>query len=239
MTPWRWLNETEIRSGIGTARSTRITVRSKNRIDALLARYPGPVSIGPSVPKLLLALTIAGVFIAIAVAFIRFPEFFTASAGTSHGAVRGEWLFRLLILLGVARDMREALAEFGWAMLAFFGIIGLAGIVKIVPGVAGLYGLTLDGEGFVVEGLWRSTYHRWSDVGDFESRELPRAGSLGFGRERLVFNDYRAPKTPIEWLRLTGRNRALTERYQFPADDLAVLMSVWCEWAVADSAEPR
>jgi hypothetical protein len=210
-------------------------VLGKNRTDALLAQFPGPLTIGPSVPRHLLLLAFPGVFIAAGVAFILFAEPFAASLAHSHGAVRGEGLLRLLVIIGVARDMREALAEFGLVALAFGGIGSLAIVRKAVLGVMGLWGLTLDREGFLVKGLGRSNYHRWLDVGDFDSLELPWAASRRIVmRKCLVFNDYRAPETPIDWLRLTGRNRALIERYECPVEDLAVLMSVWREWSVAD-----
>jgi hypothetical protein len=210
-------------------------VPAKNRTDALLAQFPGPLIIGLSVPKYLLLLTFAGIFIAGGVVFIRFSELFASSLTDSHGAVRGEGLLRLLVLLHVARDMREAIAEFGWVALAFGGFGGLNIVLKLVLGITGLCGLTLDREGFVVKDLRRSNYHRWSDVGDFDSLELP---GIRVARKYVVFNDYRAPETPDDFLRSIGRNRALIETYQCPAENLAVLMSVWREWAVAESTKP-
>jgi hypothetical protein len=138
----------------------------KNRADALLARFPGPLTIGLSVTKHVLLLTIAGVFIAAGVDFIRSPEVFAAPSPK-------DGIFRVLVWLHVACDMREAVAEFGWFVLVFFGASGLTITLKLVLGITGRCGLTLDREGFVVKSLRRSNFHRWIDVDQIKDvREL-------------------------------------------------------------------
>jgi hypothetical protein len=140
----------------------------------------------------------------------------------------------------MARDMPQAVAELGWFSLIFGGVATIFGIVKLMRGVTGSWGLILDREGFIVRSSKRSIRHSWADVGDFDSLELTggarRILGMPLSKCCVVFNDYRAPESPIQWLRLAGRNRALTEYYEYHAEVLAPAMSIWREWALEDRA---
>jgi hypothetical protein len=103
------------------SRLTRATMLINDRTDALLAKFPGPLTIGFSARKYLLALACGGVFVAVGAAFILLAEPFAATAATSHGAPPLVGILRLLVLLRVAHDMPEAFAEFGWFVLVFGG----------------------------------------------------------------------------------------------------------------------
>jgi hypothetical protein len=213
---------------------------SKNEVDALLNCFPGPLTIGLSIPKYLLVLAGAGVLVAMGIWFIQSAETLAAVLGARHGAVRGEGFLRLLILLRVARDMSQAVAELGWVTL-IFGIAGtLLVTAKLMCGVTGLWGLTLDREGFIVRTFKHNNRHGWEDVGDFDTLELRwsirRILGLPLSKSCVVFNDYQAPESPIKWLRLTGRNRALIESYEYSAETLALAMSLWRERALGDRA---
>lgn len=210
-------------------------------IEILLDCFPGPLTIGVSIKKHLALLAMACGFVAVGIAFIRSPETFSASFATGHHApVRGEWFLRLLIVLHLARDMPQAFVVFGWIELSFFGLVGLVAILKLILSVSSLSGLTLEGDGFIVRAFTArgksNLRHRWLDVGDFDSMALPKTAPIGYWVQRcVIFNDYQAPESPIEWLRLTGRNRALVEAYRCPAEDLAVLMSAWRSRAIEDN----
>jgi hypothetical protein len=209
---------------------------NKNEVDTLLDQFPGPLMIGVSIPKYLFVLAGAGVFVAMGIWFIQSAETISAALGTSHGAVRGEGFLRLLILLRMARDMPQAVAELGWVAFIFGGVGALFGTVRLMCGVTGLWGLTLDREGFIVRALKRNICHNWAEVGDFDSLELPRSTRrrMSLSKSCVVFNDYRAPESPIKWLRFAGRNRALIESYEYTAEVLAPAMSIWRERALED-----
>ena len=162
---------------------------------------------------------------------------------TSHGAVRGEgWLY-LLTALRLARDLPQAIAELGWVTLIFFGLGALLITGKLLLSVTGFYGLTLDGEGFTVRGLKQNKRYLWVDVGDFDSLEISKLArrklAMPYTKSLLVFNDYRAPESRIKWLQPSGRNRALAESYEYSADELAVVMSVWRERALEKCAKNK
>jgi hypothetical protein len=204
----------------------------------LLGRFPGPVTIGVSLPRHLALLVIACGFVAAGIAFVRSPETFSAAFATGHhGSVRGESFLHLLISLHLVRDMPQALAVFGWMTLTFVGFGGLVITLKLILSVSGLWDLTLDRDGFTVRAFTvrgeSNLRHRWLDVGDFDSLELSKSARKRYGVRRcVIFHDYQAPESPIEWLRLTGRNRALVEAYRYPAKDLAELMSAWRSRAI-------
>jgi hypothetical protein len=202
--------------------------------DTLLDRFPGPLTISVSIRKYLFALAMGGLFMALGIWFVSRPDAIAVTLKTSHGAVRGEgWLY-LLILLRLARDMPQAIAEVGWFALISFGLADLFITGKLFLGVTGFWGLTLDGEGFTIIALKQNKRHLWVDVGDFESQERYRLGRrpMRFSKNFLVFNDYRAPKSPIKWLQRSGRNRALVENYEYSPEELAVFMSAWRERAL-------
>jgi hypothetical protein len=206
--------------------------RTRGGPKALVDRFPGPVNIGVSIPKYLVLFAISCAFFAGAVAIIRSPETFAAD---SHGRFRGEGLLHLLVFSHIARDRSQALAQVGWIAAALFGLGAFAIIFKLILSVTGSWGLTLDEEGFTVIALKGNKRHRWLDVGDFDSlaaSKIFRRYGIPFSKSCLVFNDYRAPDSPIKWLRLTGRNRALMEAYEYSGEDLALAMSAWRKQAL-------
>jgi hypothetical protein len=223
-----------------TARRGRAQLWEIGVFIAALDRFPGPLTIGVSIPRHLALLAIACGFVAVRIAFIRSRETFLASfAAGHHGPVRGEGFLRLLIFLHPAHDMPQALAVLGWIALSLFGFAGLVAIFKLMLSVSGLWGITLDGDGFTVRAFTvrgkSNLRHRWLDVGDFDSMALSKAARKRYWVKRcVIFNDYQAPESLIEWLRLTGRNRALVEAYRYPAEDFAVLMSAWRSRAIED-----
>jgi hypothetical protein len=152
---------------------------------------------------------------------------------TLHSEVRG--FLQLLILLRVARDMPQALSEVGWFTIALFGFGALAVTRFILYGATGLLGLKLDKHGFIVKSLKRNIRHDWADVGDFDFLKVPNTvRRWPLSRRCVMFNDYRSPESPIKWLRLNGRNRVLVESYEYPAEVLATVMSIWRERALRD-----
>ena len=54
-----------------------------------------------------------------------------------------------------------------------------------------------------------------------------RRYAMLFSKSCVIFNDYLAPQSPIKWLQLAGRNRALMESYVHSTEDLAMAMSAW------------
>jgi len=193
-------------------------------VEILVDRFPGPLTIGVSIPKYRTLLAVGCAFVALAVAIIHSPEAFVPR----HG--RGVGLLHLLVLSHLARDMTQALTQFAWIAAAFFGFGALATFFKLALSVTGWCGLTLDEEGFAVLALKGQKRHRWLDVGDFDSLTLLKAIRQRYGilpESCLIFNDYRAPESSIKWLQLAGRNRALVEAYEYSAEDLAAVMSAW------------
>jgi hypothetical protein len=140
--------------------------------------------------------------------------------------------------------MPEALVEIGWAMVALFGVGALLIIRKLALSATGSTGLTLDEDGFTVRTLKLNERHRWQDVGDFDSLAVSRFirrryQMVPLSKSCVIFNDYRAPESPIEWLRVTGRNRALREAYEYSAEDLAKALSTWRKEALEKSLRSK
>jgi hypothetical protein len=222
------------------ASQTTMTVPAPNNVDALLDHFPGPLRISVSIPRYLTLLALVGAIFAMGIFFISHPEKIAAALATSHGEVRGAGFLHLLVLLHAARDISQAVAELGWfaVIVLSFGVLGI--VRKLIFCATGKWGLLLDTKGFVVLAPKRNTYHRWLDVGDFDSVELPRRIRRGhrwpLSTRYVVFNDYEAPKSPLAWLQRTGHNRALLESYAYSANDLALAMSVWRERALEEQA---
>ena len=222
----------------GGAGVTGMTI-SKRATDRLLGHFPGPLMVGVSMRKYFFMLVGAGISVAAGIWFIQSQQALAALLLTPPRNPEVEGFLHLLIRLRVARDMPQAIAEIGWGTLIFGAIIASITTARLVCDLNGLWGLALDHEGFTVRVLRRISRHRWADVGDFSSLELSGTvrQRLGlFSKGCVVFNDYRAPESPIDWLRQAGRNRALIESYEYPAEVLAPAMSIWREWALEDRA---
>jgi hypothetical protein len=210
---------------------------------ALADRFPGPVTIGVSIRKYLFLLATGCAFVAVAIAIIRSSETLAASLATTD-RVRGQIFLHLLIILHLAHNMAQAIAILGWVTLTLFGAGALFIILKLILSVWGSCGLTFDGDGFTSSAFTvrgkRNRRFRWLDIGDFDTLKLSDAARKRYQVTRcVIFNHHQAPESPIEWLRPTGRNCALVEAYQYPADDIAVLMSVWRRRALEASRDER
>jgi hypothetical protein len=197
---------------------------------ALLDRFPGPVTIGVSIPKNLLFFVLSAPLLFGAILCISSSA--TLANGMMHGHFRGQLLPRLLVLMHLARDTQQALAQIGWAVVVFIGIGSFRFIRKLALSVTGSWGLKLDQEGFNARTLRTNRRWLWRDVGDFDSVAVSSITRQQYRmmpnlRRCLIFNDYRGPDSPVEWLRATGRNRGLREGYEYSAEDLAVIMSAW------------
>lgn len=207
---------------------------SENEIDALLSHFPGPLAIGVSITRYLFALACAGVFITAGAWFIHSAEAIARTLALRHAPFSEAFLY-LLISLRVARDAPQGVAELGWVALVFGGVGALAVATALISSTAGLSGLTFDKDGFTVKPLRRNIRHDWADVGDFDILIVPKTlRRWPLARRCVMFNNYRAPETPIKWLRRTGRNRVLVASYEYPADVLAPAMSIWRERALRD-----
>jgi len=216
---------------------TTSTTVNKSAIDALLDHFPGPLTIGFSIWRHLLVLPGASLFVVGGIWMIQSAGAIATTLASRHAQSGYLGLLRLLIYLRAARDLPQAVAEAGAFVLIFGGLVALIVITSLVCSVAGLTGLTLDKNGFLVKGLKRNSRYGWADVGDFDTVELPRSrGRWPLSMRCVMFNDYRAPETPIVWLRLAGRNRALVASYEYSAEVLASAMSIWREWALRDRA---
>lgn len=209
----------------------------ETEIDTLLDHFPGPLMIGASITRFLLIIASGGIFVAADIWFILRADTFAAILATRHAPFRGEGFLHLLILLGVARDMPQAIVELGWFALILGGVGVLGGTLTLMRGVTGVWGLTLDRDGFVAKSTKRSSRHDWADVGDFDTLKVPKTvRRWPLARRCVMFNDYLAPESPVEWIRLTGRNRVLIGSYEYPAEVLATAMAIWRERALQDRA---
>jgi hypothetical protein len=208
-----------------------------NEIDALLNHYPGPMMIGASITRYLLAIACSGIFVVAGIWLILFEDRFAAIIATHHAPFRGEGFLYLLILLRVAHDMPQAIMELGWFAVILGGVGVFGGTLTLMRGVTGVWGLTLDRDGFIAKSVKGSSRHNWADVGDFDTLEVPKIVRRRLlARSCVMFNDYRAPESPTEWIRRAGRNRVLIGSYEYPAEVLAPAMSIWRERALRDRA---
>ena len=202
-----------------------MTGANEGLIGPLLDRFPGPVQRRPSTRKWLGMLAVGIGFIALGAWFICQP------LPTLSDTWPARALGALFMHLGLARDIPEAVAEFGWITLVFFAIGSVVSLVTVLPGAAGL---TLTKDGFVVRSLFRGRAYRWSDVGEFAVTEVP----YGTGSKKLVgFDDRLAVEglTARANVKLSGRNSALPDTYGLSAEDLARLMSRWRQKAALPS----
>ena len=115
----------------------------------------------------------------------------------------------------------------GWFPLGFFGSGSVVAALMLLPGAGAL---TLDGDGFRVTSLFRSGSSRWQDVTGFESVSLPRSSQRLVGYDNINMAGWKLAKLNVA---ITGRNCALSDTYGLSADDLAWLMTLWRDRAVA------
>lgn len=146
----------------------------EDEISALLDYFPGPLMIRASITRYLLAITCCGIFVAAGIWFILFANSIAAIIATRHAPFRGDGFLHLLLLLRVAHDMPQAIAELGWFAPILGGVGVLAGTLTLMRGVTGTWGVTLDRDGFIAKPAKRSSRHDWADVGDFDTLEVPK-----------------------------------------------------------------
>lgn len=117
-----------------------------------------------------------------------------------------------------------------WAGVAFLG----AGIPVILCILVMGAGLRLDAEGFRVRQAWRRYRTRWTDVSPFEVATLP----IPLATQSVlavIYDDATAKGSKLAAVNvgLTGRNAALPDTYNFSHAELAELMNLWRERALA------
>jgi len=194
-----------------------------DEVTALLARFPGSLTLSRSMRKTLRPLAIAVGFVALGIVFIRTPETFTGGAGI--GRLFGD----MLTSLGLADSPAGAVSGLGWVTVAFFGAGSVVLLASWLPGGSGL---TLDADGFLVRNLFRRYRYLWRDTASFAVVEVSRQKIVGF-------NDVATTGGALGTanVALTGRNSAVPNVYALSTEDLARLMSLWRERAIAASAE--
>jgi hypothetical protein len=136
-----------------------------------------------------------------------------------------------LFLIVFTKNDPNALAA-GIAAVLFFGACAVVGAVMLLPGAGSL---TLDAEGFEVCSMFRRYRTAWPAASGFivATLEIP-----GHGPKRMVGYDIDTlTGFAAEFSRDTiGRSAALPDSYRLSLDDLARLMTVWRERALARAA---
>jgi len=187
-----------------------------DRVAAILARFPGPVTLNVSRRKWLWFLVIGLTFAAMGGWMIVEPALFETR----------------IVSLGV-RGMIPIVA-WAWIILAFFGLGSVVIVLTLLPGASGM---TLDANGFVVCSLFRRSTYQWANVDEFEISEVP-LGYRSRAMKLVGFNDRSAAQGTVARLNvaLAGRNSALPDTYGFKLEDLVGLMSTWRMRALARRA---
>jgi hypothetical protein len=179
---------------------------SRTDLAAILARFPGPVTLYPSRKKWLTMLA-GGVLFAILGALII--------GGVIHDD-RPWWFTRTF-----------GPATFGWLVLILSAAGALQSAIVMLPGACAL---RLGRNGFEVTHFFRRRRTRWRDVTDFTAARI-RPSHLRV----VVYNDARASTRLIARVNvaISGRNADLRDTYGLSADELAELMAAWRASALA------
>jgi hypothetical protein len=115
-------------------------------------------------------------------------------------------------------------------VVAFFGFGVLISVLMLVPGGADL---TLGADAFVVRNFFRARAVRWTDIGEFDVRQVyyPH-GSKKF----VVYNDHSTTGALAAInVRLTGYTGALTDGFGLSVEELLRLLTLWRERALRQS----
>jgi hypothetical protein len=172
-------------------------------VDAILARFPGPVTLRVSRLKWFAVLAGGLGFVAIGVFMLR-------------GDIGGVDRWDVLI---------------AWACLVFFGLVALVAAVMLLPG-AGSLTLAAEGfETCNLFRRFRTPWQQASDftVGEYDAQE----GWLARPQRLVVYDDSRCVGALADLnRRMLGRNGALPDTYGLSYDDLARLMTQWRERAL-------
>ena len=123
----------------------------KTRVDAILARFPGPARLYISRLKRILMVAI-GAPVAALLAWILYADLF-ADLGRPEGGKK--------VII--------------WSLMLLSGAIAVAGVYMLRrPGVGYM---TLDADGFTTSGLYGNVVRtHWRDVSEFELRDRPMSG---------------------------------------------------------------
>jgi hypothetical protein len=170
---------------------------------------------------MLRSLAIAAGFVALGIAFIRTPETFSYDAGI------GRRFGDSLTSLGLAGSPAGAVSGLGWVTVAFFGACGAVLLASLLPGGAGL---KLDADGFLVRNLFRRRRYLWRETESFAVVEVSRQKMVGFNDATTAGGALGTANVA-----LTGRNSAVPNVYALSSEDLARLMSLWRDRAIATS----
>ena len=108
-----------------------------------------------------------------------------------------------------------------WQAIVFFGLGVVVALIQLLPGSAYL---ELDDRGFTTCTMFRKSFVRWDDVGEFFPLSLDSRA-----RKMVAFRyapDYKPHPSARKFLTaLAGAEGALPDTYGRPADDLARLLN--------------
>jgi hypothetical protein len=116
---------------------------------------------------------------------------------------------------------------YAWLTMIFFALGLAVSTVMLMPGSSGL---TLGKDGFVVRNLFYRQSFRWTNVGEFDVRQI----RYPYGRKSfVVYTDASASGSLVAAsIRLMGYTSALPETYGLPIEYLRRLMSLWRQRAL-------
>jgi len=195
----------------------------RDKVSSLLARFPGPLSLGASKRNSILLLLGASVVVALGAWMIH------QAASPDFQPNESSKLYHLLALVGLHLDA-AGYAAIGWAAAVFGGLSAIVGVLTLA---LGRVGITLDENGFTRTSLLRrKVIIHWSDVDDFVvvplQRGLMKVEGIGF--------NYRPAKSSVlargnrAWF---GREEMLPSVYELTAAEMVRLMSLWRERALS------
>jgi hypothetical protein len=142
-------------------------------------------------------------------------------------ASRRNWLFTFITcivftVIGILM-IRDGEMK-GWLLTIFFGLGTPIAFVKLLD----LGWLRLDAEGFEFNQMFRRQRVAWHDAAGFLAVDVP-----GASRELVCYDDVNVSEKMADLNRsMAGRNAALPEAYDLPAEDLAQLMNAWRDRAL-------
>jgi hypothetical protein len=143
---------------------------------------------------------------------------------------RKKWL-RALLASGLCTVGAYLLASLGpWAGVVL-GLFASVSIIAAMMLLAGAGALTLDGDGFQATYLFRRRRSRWEDVTRFESVVVAPSS-----KKMVVYDDINVTNRKMMaklTVAIASHNAGLPDAYGLTADDLASLMMLWRDRAVA------
>lgn len=153
---------------------------------------------------------------------------------------RRKWLLLMVgcLLFAVAGiwDTYNNRDATGWLGVAFFGLGAIVPALMLLHGAASL---TLDADGFEMTIFYRHTRFRWEGSSGFEAQFPPvlRASAIPppSWNKFVAFDNAKMQNTTLTRISalIMKHNAQLGDTYGFSADDLAKLMTQWCDLALA------